>query len=59
MDEQWYWQVFCADLPNANCCDSCHEDEGFGYDLFDVGDFYVCCWVSSMLEDACKETRRG
>lgn len=45
----------CEDFPDAGCCDSCHEDEGLGYELLDYTladgtDCIVCCDVAWYLE---------
>lgn len=45
----------CDDrVPNARCCDSCHEDKDeYGYDMVYISDWTeVCCWVARALEEA-------
>ena len=55
----------CEDLKerfglDVSCCDSCHEDEGMGYEMMDgelkTGEYYYCCcFVSSAIP---KESKR-
>lgn len=45
----------CGEFPEASCCISCHEDEGYGYGLLEYGSpkvhTYVCCGVDQWAED--------
>lgn len=45
----------CDDFTGIECCDSCHDDEEFGYEMLDFGTYvngvyrqnaYVCCSIN-------------
>lgn len=45
-------------LPNDGCCDSCHEDDEWGYEMCYLKpegrtrtDAYVCCAISCAVND--------
>ena len=48
---------WCADVPGAVCCDSCHDDVAYGFELLwttlpDGREFNVCCAVLTLLAES-------